>query len=224
MSQETSVPADAQEFTLEGLSRAPLQGRSKASLERMLATARELMLERGSEDFTLQEVSSRGKVSIGSIYLRFENKDSLVRAVLLQATQNLAREENAMHAALAASCANLAEFVPRYVEAYSEVLRVNAPLLRLTMMRAEQDPQISALGKQAALRAVDKAVAAFMTYRDEFGGADPELAASSAHHIIFATLARQLSLGSSSESVTNYDWNVLKGELARMCAAYFQAP
>jgi AcrR family transcriptional regulator len=188
----------------------------------MLATARELMLERGNEDFTLQEVSSRGKVSIGSIYLRFENKDSLVRAVLLQATQNLAREEHAMHVALAASCASLGEFVPRYVEAYAEVLRVNAPLLRLTMMRAEQDPQISALGKQAALRAVQKAVAAFMTYRHEFAGPDPELAAASAHHIIFATLARELSLGSSSESVTNYNWDVLKRELARMCVMTFQ--
>jgi AcrR family transcriptional regulator len=109
----------------------------------MLATARTLMLERGNEDFTLQEVSSRGKVSIGSIYLRFENKDSLVRAVLYQATQTLAEQEDAMLAELAASCATLQEFVPRYVEAYAEVLRHNAPLLRLTMMRAEHDPPIS---------------------------------------------------------------------------------
>lgn len=223
MSQDMSATADATEFSLESLGRVPLQGRSKASLERMLATARTLMLERGNEDFTLQEVSSRGKVSIGSIYLRFENKDSLVRAVLYQATQTLAEQEDAMLAQLAASCATLQEFVPRYVEAYAEVLRHNAPLLRLTMMRAEHDPPISALGKRTANNAEAKAVAAFMAYRGDFAVPDPEVCAKAAHHIIFATLARELSLGSSSESVTNYDWNVLKRELARMCAAYFQA-
>lgn len=223
MPQDMSALADAVELSLESMGRAPLQGRSKASLERMLATARTLMVERGNEDFTLQEVSSRGKVSIGSIYLRFENKDSLVRAVLYRATQTLAQEEDTMQAALAASCATLKEFVPHYVEAYSEVLRRNAPLLRLTMMRAEHDPPISALGKRAALLAESKALAAFMRYRDEIAGPDPEMCAKAAHHIIFATLARQLSLGSSSESVTNYDWNVLKRELGRMCTAYFAA-
>ena len=69
-------------FAVEDVSRKPQQGRSKASLERMLAAGRELMLERGSEEFTLQEVSERGQVSIGSIYLRFESKDNLVRGVI----------------------------------------------------------------------------------------------------------------------------------------------
>ena len=70
-------------FAVGDVSRKPQQGRSKASLERMLAAGRELMLDRGSEEFTLQEVSERGQVSIGSIYLRFESKDNLVRGVML---------------------------------------------------------------------------------------------------------------------------------------------
>ena len=44
--------------------RAPVQGRSKASYERMLVAAEGLMVSRGSDDFTLQEVSKKGKVSI----------------------------------------------------------------------------------------------------------------------------------------------------------------
>ena len=71
-------------LAVANVSRRPQQGRSKASLERMLAAARELMLERGSEEFTLQEVSERGQVSIGSIYLRFESKDNLVRGVIAE--------------------------------------------------------------------------------------------------------------------------------------------
>ena len=210
-------------LALEAMNRIPQQGRSKASLERMLAAARELMLERSSEDFTLQEVSKRGNVSIGSIYLRFESKDNLVRTVLGQAMQALQQSEDDMLERLAAECASLDEFVPRYVEAYAEVLSVNAPLLRLAMTRAESDPLVAAPGKQTALHAVRQAIAVMLKYAAEFGGSDCENRASSAYHVIFATLARELSLGSSAEAVTNYDWPSLKRELGRMCLAYLKS-
>ena len=79
-------------LAVESMSRRPQQGRSKASLERMLFAARELMLERQSEEFTLQDVSARGNVSIGSIYLRFESKDNLVRAVIFNALEEIAAD------------------------------------------------------------------------------------------------------------------------------------
>jgi hypothetical protein len=37
-------------------------------------------------------------------------------------------------------------------------------------------------------------------------------------------MARQLSLGSSGEAAHDYDWEVLKRELGRMCLAYLRAP
>jgi len=216
-------PADPAAFSAGSVSRTPQQGRSKASLERMLTAARELMLERSSEDFTLQEVSKRGNVSIGSIYLRFESKDNLVRAVLADAMQELQQAEDGMLDRLTAECTSLEAFMPRYVEAYAEVLAVNAPLLRLAMTRAEQDPQVAGPGKQLALHAVEQATAAMLRYAREFGGADFENRAGSAYHVIFATLARELSLGSSSEAVTHYNWDLLKRELGRMCLAYLKA-
>ena len=219
MSEEN--PASA--LSPDWLSRAPLQGRSRASLERMLATARELMLERGNEEFTLQEVSSRGQVSIGSIYLRFEGKETLVRAVLTQAVRDLRCAEDAMLKSLIATSKSLSEFVENYIADYAEILRINAPLLRLAMLRAEQDPQTSDLGKQAADDAVDAAANAFLEYRAEIGSDDPALRAQSGYHIIFATLARRLSLGATSESSSTNDWDILKRELARMCVAYLRS-
>jgi AcrR family transcriptional regulator len=220
MPEEPEVFVSATESTKPVKSRAPLQGRSKASLERMLATARSLMLERGNEDFTLQEVSKRGKVSIGSIYLRFDSKDSLVMAVLQEAMAQLDADETAMIERLKQDSQDLPDFVASYVQDYAEILRLHAPLLRLTMARAEHDPEISTMGKQAAARAVRQAVDAFMAFGEEIKAPDPALSAASAHHIIFATLARQLSLGSTGESITNYDWALLKRELTRMCIAY----
>jgi AcrR family transcriptional regulator len=213
-------------FAVADVSRKPQQGRSLASLKRMLEAARELMLERGSEEFTLQEVSERGQVSIGSIYLRFESKDNLVRGVIAEALEEQSAEEAAMVQRLSAECADLASFVFEYVEGYAEVLRKHAPLLRLTMMRAEYDPLVAAPGKQYALRAETDATQAMLGHAAEFGGQDArdhEVKAQSGYHVIFATLARQLSLGSTGESAHAYDWNLMKRELARMCLAYLRA-
>lgn len=223
MAAGTKKKRAASVFAVEDVSRKPQQGRSKASLERMLAAGRELMLERGNEEFTLQEVSDRGQVSIGSIYLRFESKDNLVRGVIAEALEALKRDEDALLEKLARDCSDLTTFVPAYVEGYAEVLREHAPLLRLTMERAASDPLVSAPGKESALRAETHATDAMLVHAGEFRGGDPRTKAQSAYHIIFATLARQLSLGSSGEAVHDYDWNLLKREMARMVLAYFRA-
>lgn len=209
----------AGQVTDGAVSRKPQQGRSKASLERMLAAAEKLMLERGSEDFTLQEVSSSGKVSIGSIYLRFDGKDNLVRAVIADHLERMEAEEDRMLTAVT-KAKTLEAFVANYVDGYAELLKHHAPLLRLTMQRASTDPLVSAPGKIAALRFATLSTAAMMAYADEIGGTDKELKANSAYHVIFAMLARQLSLGSTGESAHDYDWQQLKRELGRMCLAY----
>lgn len=222
MSTVNNPPAEADPLTAASVSRKPQQGRSKASFERILAAAEALMLERGSEDFTLQEVSSAGSVSIGSIYLRFDSKDNLVRAVIANELERIKRDEDEMLAKVLAASPALADFMPRYVELYAEVLQHHSPLLRLIMQRAAQDPGVSESGKRSAHHSATTAVAAMMTFEKEFGGTNAQQRANATFHIIFATLARQLSLGSTDESADEMDWSELKSELARMCVAYLK--
>ena len=214
---------ESRPLAVETVSRHPQQGRSKASLERMLGATRELMLESGSEEFTLLEVSQRGNVSIGSIYLRFESKDNLVRAVIANTLEEIADAESEMLEQLLASSESLAVFVPRYVDAYAEVLRRNAPLLRLSMQRASHDPLVSGPGKERAMKSAREGANAMLRFADEIGGEDCETKAVSAYHVIFATLARELSLGSTGESAHSYNWKMLKRELDRMLLAYLKA-
>lgn len=188
-----------------------------------MSAARELMLERGSEEFTLLEVSARGSVSIGSIYLRFQSKENLVRAVIGDALVELGDAEAEMLARLTAQCNCLEEFVMAHVHQYAEVLRQHAPILRLTMQRASHDEMVSAVGKERAESAAMATVAALLKYRDEFGGDNHEIKADSAFHIIFATVARELSLGSTGESRRDYNWELLKRELGWMCLSYLRA-
>src|SRR5881227_3553593 len=77
------------------LLRPPLQNRSRESLERVLIAGKKLLEEKGWEGFTVQEVSRRAKVSIGSIYARAPSKDALILAVYDRAVEEIAADNAA---------------------------------------------------------------------------------------------------------------------------------
>jgi AcrR family transcriptional regulator len=222
MSTSFSAEAAIAELAAGAVTRKPRQGRSQASYERMLATTRQLMLERGSEDFTLQDVSERGSVSIGSIYLRFESKDNLLHAVIAEELERLSQDEHQMIDAVLAKSSRLGDFLPLFLDSYYDVLQRHAPFLRLIMARAAFDASVSEAGKLTAHKSADASVAAILTFSGEIASNDPGRRASAAFQVLFATIARFLSLGSTAESADGGDWHMLKGELATMCIAYLK--
>lgn len=58
--------------------RPPLQERSRASTDRVLAATEELLGERLLEELTLAEILERAGVSVGAFYARFGSRDGLV--------------------------------------------------------------------------------------------------------------------------------------------------
>lgn len=202
--------------------RKPRQGRSLASFQRMLDATKALMLETGGDAFTLQDVSERGNVSIGSIYLRFKSKDRLLHAVIAEELQAMIGRESAMVDQVVAQSASLADFLPRYIDCYSGFLEQNGPLLRPIMQRASVDSAVSEPGKETARRSAERSVAAVLHYRGEIPAPDAEQRALAVFHIVFATIARQYGLGSTPESGDATMWPILKHELARMALAYLR--
>ena len=200
----------------------PSQGRSLASYDRMLAATRALMLERG-DDFTLVDVSERGEVSIGSIYLRFDSKDKLLHAVMAQELLTLVAREEEMHARLLPGSSNLASFLSAYVAAYNQHLSGHANMLGLIMQKASTDPDISICGKETADQSAQMAVASIMRFAGEIGGPNPELKARVAFQTVFATIARQYGLGTSRESAFPEVWPLVLAELPRMMLAYLRS-
>ncbi|SBS29515.1 Bacterial regulatory proteins, tetR family [Marinomonas spartinae] len=201
--------------------RKPQQGRSVASLNRMFDAAMGLLQERGSDDFTLQEVSVIGKVSIGSIYYRFKNKDELVRELLFQGMHKMAEKEQDAINSLLEECTNLADYMPRYVKAYSDILKDHALLMRLAMRRAGMDPQASSSGNEKMRKAMKISVDAVLNFQDEITG-NAALKASMVFQIIFASLARHLSLDTEDDSTLKQDWNELIEELSAMTLSYLE--
>lgn len=204
------------------LSRKPRQGRSLASFERMLAASKELMIKKGSENFTLQDVSELGNVSIGSIYLRFESKDKLIHAVIAQELRDIVAGERAMLDGVLSQSSNLREFIECYIDKYDKFLECHSSLLRAIMQRADMDPQVSEPGKETAKRSAAMSVDAILKFRSELNGSDPEGKANALFQIVFATIARQYGLGSTPESKNLEVWPKLRKELAVISYAYLK--
>lgn len=204
-------------------SRVPQQGRSRASYERMLTAAEKLMVKRGNDDFTLTEVAKAGKVSIGSIYLRFDSKDDLIRAVHGRVLAQIGEEQDAMMQQIRDSAHTLDAFSREFVEAYAELLRRFSPVLRPIMFRAIYDESMSALGKNSAEKLVREAEAQMLRFADEFGRPDHERLVGNVFRMIYYTLARFLGLGSSPEAAHQGNWEELKEDLAIMCPAFLRA-
>ncbi|WP_144097007.1 TetR/AcrR family transcriptional regulator [Croceicoccus sediminis] len=201
------------------VTRKPKQPRSQASLKRMMDAARQLLIERGGDEFTLQEVSKVGEVSIGSIYHRFESKEDLVRAVLGLAMSEMAEEERNSFVHVLKQSDNLASFVRAYVTNYSEILRDNALMLSLAMRQASGDPDSSREGYRREKDTADEMARGILHFESEIVG-DAKVKAHLVFHITFATLARHLSLDSQDPMIEQQDWNTLVEGLCDMIVAY----
>src|SRR5437773_9448223 len=80
----------------EPLLRPPQQRRSRESLERALAAGIELLEEGGYEAFTITEVAKRAKVSVGSLYGRFQSKDGLFHELQARALEAIEADQDAL--------------------------------------------------------------------------------------------------------------------------------
>lgn len=200
----------------------PEQDRSKASHERMLAATRELIAQRGSDDFTLKDVAIAGKVAVGSIYLRYPSKDRLIRTVLTIELDRIAAEEAQMIRSVLNRAYDLAEAVALYIEGYGHLLGANALILRTAMNRAEHDPELSDIGKARAEQSVAAAMQIFLAFPEEIAGPRKRAKADVAFRLIFAALAREFALGATCDSARWIDWAAFRKELALACLAYLQ--
>lgn len=202
--------------------REPKQGRSRASFERMLAAATDLLAEHGNDDFALTDVAKRGKVSIGSIYCRFDSKDDLIQAVQRRFTEQLFEEQSAMLDRITTRTDSLDGFVRAFVDDYAELMKRHAPIMRPMMMRASNDPVVRAMGKRSYEDLLQRFSAAVLSHGAEIRHSLPELAVDMAFRTIYAAIARYLGFGMVGESASKADWKNLKTELGVMCSTYLR--
>lgn len=205
------------------LLRPPRQRRSRESLERALAAGTELLIEGGYEAFTITEVAKRAKVSVGSLYGRFQSKDGLFHEIQARALEAIEADQDALldrdWTGLAADAA-----VRAAVEAVAEVFRRHAALLRVMMLRGAVDPDVLERGRASSQRFASAFAAALLPRQDAIVHPKPELAADVCFRMVYDVLARRVMYGPTFESAVTLSWEDLVGELGEACSAYLLRP
>lgn len=75
------TPEALEQPAAEAVRRNPTQQRSRERHERILATATQLIAEKGSDQLKMSEIAERSGISIGSLYQYFPDKSSVIRTL-----------------------------------------------------------------------------------------------------------------------------------------------
>jgi AcrR family transcriptional regulator len=203
--------------------RPPQQRRSRESLERVLRAGEALLAKHGYDGFTIAEVSRRAKVSVGSVYGRFENKDALVyeihRRMLERMTPPTAADVLVIEGDEAIDLRAAVEHAARQLADTTDAER---PLLRAFMLRGPVDPRVAGPGSEASKIAGRAFKSVVLARRAEIGHPDPELAADIAYRMVYDVLTRHVMYGPTFESDTGRTWNELVDELIEAAVAYLR--
>jgi AcrR family transcriptional regulator len=203
------------------LLRPPQQTRSRESLERVLAAGQQLLEEEGWEGFTVQEVSRRAKVSIGSIYARAPSKEALILAVYDRAVEEIARENaEALTEDGAWEAMRTRELIVEAVREMGRQMLNHELILRRIMNRAPVDAVIRARGDAQIRRLGERWEELLRRRESEYRHPEPDLAIEVAFRMVFATVARRVALGAQFGAPHEVPDQRLLDEVGRAVAAY----
>ena len=203
--------------------RPPQQRRSRESLERVLKAGEKLLAQKGYDGFTVAEVSRKAKVSVGSVYGRFQSKDALIYEIHRRLLERIAAWTDAESEAISQDPdLELQGAVARAVHLVADSTDSERALLRAFMLRGPVDPHIAGPGSKSS-QAVGRAFkAAVLRHRDEIGHPKPELACDIAYRMAYDVLARNVMYGPTFESDTERTWAELVDELISASVAYLR--
>jgi AcrR family transcriptional regulator len=200
--------------------KAPKQDRSRASFERVLETAEELLREHGYKGFTLLEVSKQSRTSIGSIYCRVKGKDDLFHAVQEHVLARLDREMESILEPSKWDGVEARKLILFLVREQAEFLRRNAPILRALISREVADPMVMKRGKKAHARLNERFQTLLMRHAAEFTHPDPLHATAFCLNLTDAAIAKHLDLNTVSPSNDGSQWNQLIDDLGRTVSLF----
>jgi AcrR family transcriptional regulator len=198
----------------------PRQRRSQESLERILDAAESLIRERGFDNMTIAEVVERSDSSVGSLYARFGNKLTLLRAVQVRyharVESSIALEVSEGHA----RGETLQAAVARVVDVLSEYLLSEPELYRAFIVGAVFDPQVRAQGEKASAERGEVVGRALMEHREQIRHPDPVLAVRWVYSHCMAVLRERITYGEGAKLSGGFTDETMVRELTRTAVNY----
>ena len=196
------------------------QARSQETLERILEAAEEVVSEKGFDNATVSEIVRRANSSVGAMYARFNDKDSLL-VVLHErfCEQALATTEAVLDPARWEG-APIAEILATALPFVVHVYQKKQGLLRAFMMRGCADPQFAERASRVGREISEQMISLLMSRRDEIKHPDPVLAVDFALRATFDVMDLTTFYGDIQRSKLTLTADQLAEELTRMFCCY----
>jgi AcrR family transcriptional regulator len=200
--------------------RAPLQARSRDTLDRILDATEHLLEKKTFEEISVAEIARKAKSSVGSFYARFPDKDSLLLELqkrlfaesLLTAEQALAPESW--------EDVPLSEIIPVAVAFMCSAYGERLGLRRALLARMVSDARFRRPATELASKVCVLLVELFSTRSGEIGHPDLPVAIDMCHRIVFGTLDQAATFDDASPTGRRLATEVMGRELSAACVAY----
>jgi len=200
----------------------PKQARSLETVNRLLDAAEQLLEAEGLEAATVPAIAKKAKVSVGVVYRRFPDKDTLLRAVWERFLAQKREQAQSVLAACAGLNAALPDLLRGMIRATIDAHRKKRHLLRalLQFARTHPDPEF----KRAAHEMNQTSIAAIMVlmlqHRDRIEHPNPEAAIQLAI-LTLASVIQTVILEGEATHVAGLSKPVnLEEEMTRMLFGY----
>lgn len=198
--------------------RPPQQARSRAALQRILASAEEVLATTGFDDFTMAAVAERAGMSVGAIYRRFEGKEQLLIAVK---DRLLSRVEDDITTALGAVEGGLPEVVGAFTRALADGLSAGAHVIPHVIGNAR-----STESSERSRRALENIERMFLdaatAHLDQVRRSDPATALAIVFRTITAACAHRAFTGRAWPD--GISWAQWSEQIADMATVYLTTP
>ena len=204
--------------------RSPVQGRSVASLERMLSAAEEVLRTKSFDQAAVAEIAARAGVTVGAFYARFSDKEALLLHLEERVYAEVAELARAQATAVSDPSVPLGTVVHGMLAASLALYRKHGGTLRALDLRARTDPVLRERMEATNRRTLAAFAPAVLGRAGEIRHPHPAEAVRFAVLLVGNTLREATLFGTTWLEQARWDDDKLLRELTRAFLAYLGVP
>jgi AcrR family transcriptional regulator len=203
----------------------PRQERSRLTLERILDAAEALFTRKGYENTTLADIATRAGLSIGSIYRRFPDKDSILQTIHESYCKLRTDDFAQVFDPAEWADAHIAHIVPAMMDYLYDTYRKSPGILCMIEKQRLVNPVVNERATAWNDYVISMIHKVLSQHAGEIAHADVERAVSFMHYVVHRVLAMTVLLEQAEASPAyRVEDDAFKAEMTRMILGYLGVP
>jgi AcrR family transcriptional regulator len=200
--------------------RSTHQARSQETVERILEAAEEIIAEKGFDNATVSEIVARAKSSVGSMYARFADKDSLLVTLHQRFCEQAIATTDAALDPVRWEGASIGEIMSVAIPFVVHVYQLKRGLIRAFIVRGSTDRQFVERAGELGRVISERLISLLLARREEIKHPDPALAVDFGLRMVFDTQDQATLYGDVQRSATKVSSEQFSEELTRAFLSY----